>query len=223
MSTGAQQHLLPPKQPPLRCWIIPLAVTLSLAPSPLAAENATKAVRFHVEHPTLLNLGFEWAIEGDANRNAAVAVQFRRADETNWRKALPLVRVGGEKVYRRREQLDYTVPHGFAGSILNLQPDTEYECQFVMTDPDGATGQATQTVKVRTRAEPKPYEGGRVLHVYPPDYFGPRQEPGFTGILQAYYGAGLGDWSVVWERRAHPGDVLLLHAGQARQTLRDRV
>jgi hypothetical protein len=31
--------------------------------------------------------------------------------------------------------------------------------------------------------------------------------------LQAYYGAGLGDWSVVWERRAQPGDTLLLHAG----------
>jgi hypothetical protein len=52
------------------------------------------------------------------------------------------------------------------------------------------------------------------LHVYPPDYFGPRQEPSFTGILQAYYGAGLGDWSVVWERRAQPGDILLLHAGR---------
>ncbi len=39
----------------------------------------------------------------------------------------------------------------------------------------------------------------------PPDYQGKRIEPSFTGILQAYYGAGLGDWSVVWERRAQPG------------------
>ena len=38
-------------------------------------------------------------------------------------------------------------------------------------------------------------------------------EPSFTSILQAYYGAGLGDWSVVWERRAQPGDTLLVHAG----------
>ena len=42
---------------------------------------------------------------------------------------------------------------------------------------------------------------------------GKRIEPSFTGILQAYYGAGLGDWSVVWERRAQPGDTLLVHAG----------
>ncbi|MBI2928413.1 MAG: hypothetical protein HYY24_22315 [Verrucomicrobia bacterium] len=195
----------------------------SLAANSLLAQNATEAGRFHVEHPTLLNLGFEWSIRGDSNRNSSVSVQFRAAGETNWRKALPLLRIGGEHVYRRRENLDYTVPDGFAGSILNLQPGTEYECQFVMTDPDGVTGQATKTVRVRTRAEPKPYEAGRVLHVYPPDYFGPRQEPSFTGILQAYYGAGLGDWSVVWERRAQPGDNLLLHAGRYKTECLDYV
>src|SRR5689334_5120107 len=91
--------------------------------SPLIqAQNAVKAGRFHVEHPTLLSLGFEWAIEGDANRDATVGVQFRAVGETKWRSAPPLLRIGGENVYRRRENLDYTVPHGFAGSILNLQP-----------------------------------------------------------------------------------------------------
>jgi len=32
--------------------------------------------------------------------------------------------------------------------------------------------------------------------VYPSDYQGKREEPSFTSLLQAYYGAGLGDWSV---------------------------
>src|SRR5882724_12111609 len=114
------------------------------------AENGTRPGKFVVEHPTLLNLGFEWEIRGDANRNATVAVQFRPVGESGWRQALPLVRIGGENVYRRRENLDYTVPDGFAGSILNLQPGTEYECRFQLTDPDGVTGQATQTVKVKT-------------------------------------------------------------------------
>ena len=176
-------------------------------------QNATQAGKFVVEHPTLLNLGFEWAISGDANRNATVAVQFRPTGEPAWRQALPLVRIGGENVYRRRENLDYTVPDGFAGSILNLQPGTEYECELKLSDPDGVTGQATQTVKVRTRTEPQPSKEGRTLHVYPPNHVGPKMEPSFTGILQAYYGAGLGDWSVVWERRAKPGDTLLVHAG----------
>ncbi|MBM3821818.1 MAG: hypothetical protein FJ404_02825 [Verrucomicrobia bacterium] len=176
-------------------------------------DHRTHAGAFHVERPTLHNLGFEWAIRGDANRNATVQVHYRTLGDTAWRSALPLVRVGGENVFRRRENLDYTVPHGFAGSILNLAPETEYECRFEMSDPDGIDGQTSRLARVRTRAEPKAHPGGRILHVYPPDYFGPRQEPSFTGILQAYYGAGLGDWSVVWERRARPGDTLLLHAG----------
>lgn len=186
---------------------------LLLSVPALLAQNATQAGRFTVEHPTLLNLGFEWSIQGDANRNATVSVEFRPAGETAWRKALPLVRIGGENVYRRRENLDYTVPDGFAGSILNLQPGTEYECRFQLTDPDGASGETTHTVKVRTRSEPQPSTAGRTLHVYPADYPGVKQEPSFTGILQAYYGAGLGDWNVVWERRAQPGDTLLVHAG----------
>jgi hypothetical protein len=34
----------------------------------------------------------------------------------------------------------YTAANMFAGSILNLDPDTEYECRFVLFDPDGVTG-----------------------------------------------------------------------------------
>jgi hypothetical protein len=179
----------------------------------LNAQDTTTPGAFHVEHATLLNLGFEWSITGDRNRNAQVAVEYRRVGDTVWRKALPLLRIGGEKVGRARENLDYTVPDGFAGSILNLQPGTEYECRFTLADPDGVDGEATRTVKVRTRTEPQPYQGGRTLHVYPPDHKGPKQEPSFTGILEAYYGAGLGDWSVVWERKAQPGDTILVHAG----------
>lgn len=189
--------------------LLPLLLTAAGA----WAQNSTTAGRFTVEHPTLLNLGFEWSISGDANRNAAVAVKFREAGQSAWREALPLVRIGGEKIFRKRENLDYTVPDGFAGSILNLKPGTEYECNFVLTDPDGASGETTHTVKVKTRSEPMPYKGGRTLHVYAPDWQGPKQEPNFTSVLQAYYGAGLGDWSVVWERRIQPGDTILVHAG----------
>jgi len=190
-----------------------LVVCLVLTATSSFGQNATEAGRFVVEHPTLVNLGFEWAIRGDANRNATVDVQFRAAGETAWRSALPLVRVGGEKVFRAREHLDYVVPDGFAGSILNLQPGTEYECRFALKDPDGATGQTSHTVRVKTRTEPQRAREGRTLHVYPPDHQGPKQEPSYTSLLQAYYGAGLGDWSVVWERRAQPGDTILMHVG----------
>lgn len=190
------------------------AVALALVSAcTLWAQNGTRPGRFVVEHPTLLNLGFEWTIGGDANRNATVDVRFRKAGTDAWRPALPMLRIGGEQVYRLRESMTYTVPDGFAGSILNLEPGTTYECEFVMKDPDGVEGQATQRVTVATRTEPRSYAGGRVLHVYPPDHAGPKQEPSFTGLKQAYYGLGTGDWTSVRMKKAQPGDTILIHAG----------
>lgn len=184
-----------------------------LLPLALNGQNSVRAGKFLAEPPTLINLGFEWQISGDANRNATVQAQYREEGAAAWRDALPLLRIGGERVFRAREQLEYVVPDGFAGSILNLKPGTAYECRFTLKDPDGVEGQAVQVVKVRTRSEPAAAKDGRVLHVYPPDWKGAKQEPAFTGVMAAYYGAGLGDWNVVRERRARPGDILLIHAG----------
>src|SRR5260221_13894844 len=66
-----------------------IAASLLCLLASLEAQDAVRAGHFHVEHPTLLNLGFEWSIEGDANRNATVAVQFRAAGDTKWREGLP--------------------------------------------------------------------------------------------------------------------------------------
>lgn len=191
------------------------ALALLAVPAQTQTSNqaGTTAGAFTVENPTLENLGFEWAISGDFNRNASVAVEFRRVGDAAWRKGLPLVRIGGERIYRDVENLSYIVPDGFAGSILGLQPGTKYETRFTLSDPDGISGQTVQTVKAKTRIEPQPYAGGRTLHVYPTGYKGEKKQPAFDSLLQAYYGAGLGDWSVVWERKAQPGDTILMHAG----------
>ncbi len=175
--------------------------------------DAVVAGEFVVEPPTLISLGFEWKIEGDDNRNATVAVEYRKRGDGAWREALPLLRVGDEKVWRAREFLEHWTPRLFAGSILDLEPETAYECRFTMSDPDGVSGPARREATVSTRGEPRASAGGRTLHVYPPDYAGPREEPSFNGLKEAYYGPGTGDWSVVWERPVRPGDVLLVHAG----------
>ena len=190
-----------------------IAILFLITGGALAAQNATQPGRFHIEHPTLLNLGFEWLIDGDENRNATVEVRFRQVGTAAWRPALPLLRIGGERVFRERESMTYNVPHGFAGSILNLEPATSYECEFTLRDPDGVTGQAQQKVTVATRTEPKSYAGGRVLHVYPADHEGPKQEPSFIGLKAAYYGEGRGDWTAVRMTKAQPGDTILIHAG----------
>ena len=81
----------------------------------------------------------------------------------------------------------YVAPNMFAGSLLNLEPGTEYECHFVLSDPDGVKGKAERTVIAHTRAEPQPAAGGHVYHVYPFGYQGAKQEPAFTGLLAAYF------------------------------------
>jgi hypothetical protein len=180
------------------------------------AENPdmVKPGKFIIEPPTLICLGFEWYIEGDDNRDATVEVLYRKKGEQVWKEALPLLRLQNEKVN------EYVAPNMFAGSIFDLEPDTEYECKFIMEDPDGVRGdhrgwgdhhkghweyqhgkwKAHKVVTVRTRAEPKPFEGGRILHVYPYGYTGTKQQPAFTGLNRAY-------------AAVEPGDIIMVHAG----------
>jgi hypothetical protein len=138
--------------------------------------DKTEPGEFVVENPTLINLGFEWFIRGDDNRNAKVEVSYRKLGTTAWKQGLPFLRLQGERIYQSEGVFDVTSPNMFAGSILDLDPDTPYEARFVMSDPDGIKGQrgttATKTVSVRTRREPKPFESGRVFHVYPKGYQG---------------------------------------------------
>jgi len=192
--------------------LIAFFLTLSLIIK-VQAQDGIKAGKIIVEPPTLINLGFEFEFTGDHNRNATVKTSYRVAGTKDWKEAMPLLRIGGERVFRKAENLEYTVPDLFAGSIMDLTPDTEYECRFTMTDPDGVEGEAVQQVKVRTRKEPKEYAEGRILHVYPVDWKGKKEEPSYLGLKAAYYGSGTGDWSVVTERKAKPGDIIVMHAG----------
>ncbi len=186
---------------------------LGLLTLPLLAQNEVRPGRFVVEHPTLHNLGFEWWIDGDSNRNATVSVRFRKQGTPTWRASPPHHGLGGEPTHRHRESMTFTVPHGFAGSLFHLDPATSYECEFTMADPDGVTGQPVHRVTVSTRREPQPYSGGRTLHVYPADHVGPKIEPSFIGLKAAYYGEGRGDWTAVRMTKAQPGDTILVHAG----------
>ena len=180
----------------LRTCLLPaLAIVagFSQAAPAAAQDDAVKVTpgEFVIEHPTLINLGFEWRVDGDANRNASVDVSFRKQGESAWQKALPLVRLHGEQTYQRNV-FNAVTPNMFAGSILDLEPGTAYEARFVMTDPDGVSGppaNATKIVTVRTRPEPMPAAGGQTYHVYPTKWKGPKTEgscaPTTTGAAPA--------------------------------------
>src|SRR5207244_5276660 len=164
-----------------------------LSTTPLRAADKTTIKEFITEPSTLLSLGFEWRIDGDDNRNATVAVSYRKKGEQTWKEGLPLLRIGNERI--NENSLHYIVPNGFAGSIFDLEPATDYECRFVMSDADGIDGKTENIVTVRPRFEPKPAAGGKVYHVYPPGYNGSKREPAFTVLLAAYYTGEVGSYS----------------------------
>jgi Right handed beta helix region len=181
-----------------------------------ADVNRVVAGEFYVEPPTLENLGFDWKIEGDANRNASVQVVYRKKGDSAWKQAMPLVRLQDESVIGPgfKEAGPYIAPNMFSGSIFDLQPDTDYEAKFKLSDPDGVSGKSQRIVTVHTRPEPVPATGGRTFHVYPFDWTGPKQEPSFKGLYAAYYTASVGgDWYNAFPPRVRPGDVILVHAG----------
>jgi hypothetical protein len=185
---------------------------LSLLPNALAAGNKVTSKQFVTEPPTLISLGFEWEINGDDNRNAEVAVAYRKKGDQGWRQALSLLRLQREPTISG--PMAYTAPNMFAGSIFDLEPGTEYECRFVLTDPDGVQGKKEYLVTVRTRPEPMPFEGGQVYHVYPGGYKGPKQAPAFTGLGAAYFmGSSHTDNHNTFPPRVKPGDTILVHAG----------
>jgi hypothetical protein len=159
--------------------------------------NMIEPGEFIVDAPTIENLGFRWYVKGDSNRNASVAVAYRKKGTVLWKPAQPLFRVHHEVVDRAR--IGYRTGNLFAGSVLSLQPNTNYDVRFTMSDPDGGSAEA-KTVTVATRGEQQATNNGRKLHVFPEDFAGKRPAGSYLGLKNAY-------------AAATAGDQLLLHAG----------
>jgi hypothetical protein len=175
-----------------------------------------------LEPPTTGALGVEWRVQGDDNRNASVAVAWRRTGETAWRDGLPLLRLQAEAV-QQGASFHYVAPNMFAGSVFDLEPGTSYELRLRLTDPDAPAGTAPveRTLTGRTRPVPKPAAGGAVYHVYPREYTGTKLEPNFNSLMAAYNtGANGADFVNSFQPRVKSGDVILVHAGTYREDRR---
>ena len=172
-----------------------VAVAAAVGAQGAGNQNASKAGELVLERPTIHCLGVEWRISGDANANATVALEYRKTGMLGWRKALPLLRVTGEAM-TRKPAAGTTV---FAGSILELEPQTEYEMRVTLSDPDG--GGAQKAVKCRTRGEPVAPAPLRTLYVAPGTGGGEgtKQDP-FRGLKEA-------------DAAARPGDLILVAKG----------
>ncbi|HEX7896874.1 MAG TPA: hypothetical protein VF950_03890 [Planctomycetota bacterium] len=159
------------------------------------SDRAAVPGKIVVEPPTLTSLGLEWQIQGDVDLDCAVEVRYRRKGQGEWKRGFPFLRCepGPNPTYEQDPG------NLLAGSLFDLEPDTAYEIELSLADPDG--GQAKETVAARTRAEPRAFEGGRRLHVAPGAGGGTGTEADpLRGILAA-------------DRAALPGDLLLLAPG----------
>ena len=163
-----------------------------------ASNNAITPGEVRVSAPTLHSIGIKWAMDGDSNRNASVAVAYRDIGEAMWHDALPLFRTNGEVVAPHIGPMQWQTPNQFAGSILDLQPGTPYEVRLSLTDPDGGTTQ--RTITASTRSQPVACTTGSILHLYPKDYQGDEQSPSFNDFEDAY-------------REVKPCDTILVHSG----------
>jgi hypothetical protein len=170
----------------------------------VSGDAASQPGESVAEPATFHSLGVRWAVRGDANSDAVIEVRYRRSAETAWREGLPLVRTDPGSVSDENR-----VSGGwlFAGSIVDLVPDTEYEVLLTLTDPDG--GSTQRTLRMKTGAEPREPAGMRVRHVVPASATdrgsgtGTESDP-FRGLRSA-------------QAAAQPGDLFLVHAGVYRE------
>lgn len=155
----------------------------------IQAEDGVRSVVLEKETPTLHALGYVWTVSGDQNGNASVSVAFRETGADAWRNAMPLRRIEIEAMVERRPAPDHSV---FAGSILSLEPNTEYEVKLVLSDPDGGT--VTEQFRERTRGEPVLPKPQRTLHAIPGDGGGSGTPAApFRGLTVALKAAEAGD------------------------------
>ena len=172
---------------------------------------------FVIEHPTLMNLGFEWLIDGDANRNASVDVSFRKQGETAWRKGdaagaaprradLPAQRLQSRDAeHVRRQHPRSRAGHRLRGALRAVGSRRRRRTRGERHQDRHGARRAPS--RCRRRA-------ARTYHVYPTKWKGPKIEPAFEGIMCAYnYYCGAGDTAPGGRPRVKPGDVILVHAG----------
>jgi hypothetical protein len=164
----------------------------------IQTNNQSEAGDILPEPATFHSLAARWVVKGDSNRDASVSVRYRADTETEWNQAFPLFRTNSSKVIPENR-----VSGGwlFAGSIVNLKSNTEYEIELSLVDPDG--GDIRRTLRMRTASEPKQPPNMRVRYVVPfsggGTGNGTKDDP-YKGLIAA-------------QATAEPGDLFILESG----------
>jgi hypothetical protein len=115
---------------------------MMLFPGLAVAADAITVVEVLAERSTIHTAGIQVLTSDDDNRDATIDVRVRALGQTAWTEAPALFRVWPETV-------GISVPEQLAGSIFDLEPDTTYEVELHVVDPDGVDETITTTVSTR--------------------------------------------------------------------------
>jgi Right handed beta helix region len=127
-------------------------VALSLAlifASPVHAQTSASLTTLE-SYANLETAGAIATIAGDSDRDASVALEWRRVGDVSFRPAQPLLRIDATH---------------FVGSLFGLSASGNYELRVTLSDPDGITGGASMTSVFATRADVLVEPTLRVLYV----------------------------------------------------------
>lgn len=128
-----------------------LGLLLGVAATPAFAQ--TSVTLGAVEgYGNLETAGAIATVAGDTNRNARIALQWRRSGDPTFRTAQDLVRIDATR---------------FVGSVFGLAPGTNYELRLTASDPDGVGGAPSATTTIATRADTLAEPSLRTLYVAP--------------------------------------------------------
>lgn len=124
---------------------------------PVQSQNNTIPGRLTTPYPTIINLAVSWEIKGDDNMNGVVTVRYREEGASEWNTGMPLFHVPAGK------NLGFSWANKHSGSIFDLKPDTGYEIQLSLNDPDG--GSEERTIKAHTRAVPETGSNSEIIYL----------------------------------------------------------
>jgi len=179
-----------------------IIILLALLPAGLAfADNIVHPGSPVFDRPTLTTLGVQLPITGDDNFNASVTVRYRKTGTSAWRQALPLFRVHPENTAL------WTVAPQFAGSVFDLRPNTSYDIELHLTDPDGPVDQLF-TLTTATRPVPADPLNPRVVNV-----------SDVNGLNSALQGAQPGDIISLADGFYNVGSVFFVNSGTAQNPI----
>ncbi|TDR43301.1 parallel beta-helix repeat protein [Tahibacter aquaticus] len=130
---------------------LPWCLALALSCVPAWAQNAATLVALE-GYGNLETGGAVVTLSGDSDRDASVALEWRRSGEPAYRAAQPLLRIDATHM---------------AGSLFALEPGTNYDIRVTLSDPDGVSGNAVASSSLATRADTLVEPSLRQLYVSP--------------------------------------------------------